>query len=327
MAGRPRTFSGPRVQAQLVSRNRPHGFSLASDRCRDEFLHTLGLGRRDRITKPNGMKITGQGFQVLLLVAVSVAGSKRVADRWPLFPESGLAVGREQVENQVTRFAAPNSGGRDEAAAPWTLRQDRRKGSAPSLRQTEGRRGLAVGTAVEPGFLTAGRIYRDEFSTLTPGNVMKFDHIHSAHESNSFCASAALFSYAAANHMQVRGQTLVWHQQLPEWLSRGEFSRQPLIAIQRGTIHSAAGRRHRKSAGPGGSLSPAGRRLRHGRGLPLDYVLELHRPEPLKPLGRVVQGIRLRAVGGRGVEVRPSEPISESIRGDGHEFRKLVRGF
>jgi hypothetical protein len=272
------------------------------------------------------MKITGQGFQVLLLVAVSVAGSKRVADRWPLFPESGLAVGREQVENQVTRFAAPNSGGRDEAAAPWTLRQDRREGSAPSLRQTEGRRGLAVGTAAEPGFLTAGRIYRDEFSTLTPGNVMKFDHIHSAHESNSFGDSAALFSYAAANHMQVRGQTLVWHQQLPEWLSRGEFSRQPLIAVQRGHIHSAAGRRQGKSARPGESLSAA-KRLRHGRGLPLDYILELHRPEPLTRLGRVVEGIRFRAAGARGVEVRPSEPISESIRGDGHAFRKLVRGF
>ncbi|MEX2301052.1 MAG: endo-1,4-beta-xylanase [Bryobacterales bacterium] len=256
------------------------------------------------------MKITGQGFQVLLLVAVSVAGSKRVVDRWPLYPESGLAVGSEQVENQTTRFAAPNSGGRDEAAAPWTLRQTRREGSAPSLRQTGGPHGLAVGTAVEPGFLAAGSVYRSavshEFSTLTPENVMKFDHIHPAHESNSFCDSAALFSCAAANHIQVRGQTLVWHQQLPEWLSRGEFSGQQQIAIERGLVHTVAGRcHHGKPAGPDSNLPPGRRRLRCGRSLPLDHVLGLcrhvlglYRPALLEPFGGVVPEIRRRAAVG-----------------------------
>jgi hypothetical protein len=255
------------------------------------------------------MKITGQGFQVLLLAAVSVAGSKRVVDRWPLFPESGLAVGSEQVENQVTRFAAPNSGCRDEAAAPWTLRQDRREGSAPSLRQTASTRGLAVGTAMGPGFLAADRIYRsvvsNEFSTLTPENVMKFDHIHPALESSSFCDSAALVSCAAANHMQVRGHTLVWRQQLPEWLSRGEFSRQRWIAIQRGHIDTVSGCcGHGKHAGPGGSVPPGSRRLRRGRGLPLDHFLGRLRPALVEPLGKVVQGIRFRAAVGRGVRVQ-----------------------
>jgi len=184
------------------------------------------------------MKITGQGFQTLLLVAVAAAGSKQVLDRWPLFADKGLAVvGKQVVEDQVTRFAAPNNGCREEAAALWTLRQDRREGSAPSLRQTAAARGLAVGTAVEPGFLAAEETCRsvvsNEFSTLTPENVMKFDHIHPARESYSFCDSDALVSYAAANHMQVRGHTLVWHQQLPEWLSRGDFSRDELVAILR----------------------------------------------------------------------------------------------
>ena len=81
-----------------------------------------------------------------------------------------------------------------------------------------------------------------EFNTLTPENVMKFDHIHPAPESFDFCDSDALVSYAAANHMQVRGHTLVWHQQLPEWLSRGEFSRDELIAILREHIQTVVGR-------------------------------------------------------------------------------------
>jgi endo-1,4-beta-xylanase len=42
--------------------------------------------------------------------------------------------------------------------------------------------------------------------------------------------------------MQVRGHTLVWHQQLPEWLSRGEFSRDELIAILRNHIQTVVGR-------------------------------------------------------------------------------------
>jgi endo-1,4-beta-xylanase len=42
--------------------------------------------------------------------------------------------------------------------------------------------------------------------------------------------------------MQVRGHTLVWHQQLPEWLSRGEFSREELIAVLRNHIQTVVGR-------------------------------------------------------------------------------------
>jgi endo-1,4-beta-xylanase len=191
------------------------------------------------------MKITGQGFQALMLVALAVAGSKHALDK------RNLATGNESsvevvVASSEAPFAAPEDGCRRDSTALWTLRQDRRVNSAPSLRQTAGLRGLMVGTAVEPGFLAADASYRsivsDEFSTLTPENVMKFDHIHPARESYSFCDSDALLSYAAANHMQVRGHTLVWHQQLPEWLSRGEFSREELITILRDHIHTVVGR-------------------------------------------------------------------------------------
>lgn len=191
------------------------------------------------------MKITGQAFQLLLLAAVVAAGGKQAVEHWPLLTKSGLA--GEVVGNGLGKGIPAYYGPcRQEAAAPWTLRQDRREGSAPSLRQIAGARSLSVGTAVEPGFLAADVTYRSvvshEFSTLTPENVMKFDHIHPARESYSFCDSDALVSYAAANHMQVRGHTLVWHQQLPEWLSRGEFSREELIAILRDHIHIVVGR-------------------------------------------------------------------------------------
>ncbi len=192
------------------------------------------------------MKITGQGFQVLLLVAVAAAGSKQAMDHWTLSGNGPAATGEALVQGLENGFTATYTPCRQEGAAHWTLRQARLEGSAPTLRQVAGDRSLSIGTAVEPGFLAADETYRSvvsrEFNTLTPENVMKFDHVHPARESYNFCDSDALVSYAAANHMQVRGHTLVWHQQLPEWLSRGEFSRDELIAILRDHIHTVVGR-------------------------------------------------------------------------------------
>jgi endo-1,4-beta-xylanase len=195
------------------------------------------------------MKITGHGFQVFLLVAIAAAGSSQIVTRWPL-PASGAEAAREalnpvqspvqSIESFLDTTACAATG------AAWTVAEGLRQDSTPSLRQSAGNPGPRIGAAVEPGLLAADANYRStvsrEFNTLTPENVMKFDHIHPAPQSFDFCDSDALVSYAAANHMQVRGHTLVWHQQLPEWLSRGEFSRDELIAILRNHIQTVVGR-------------------------------------------------------------------------------------
>jgi endo-1,4-beta-xylanase len=190
------------------------------------------------------MKITGHGFQVFLLVAIAAAGSKQIVDRWSL-PANGKEAAREAL-NQVKLIESfLDTAGCGAKAASWTVGEGRET-AAPSLWQAAGNPGLRIGTAVEPGILAADATYRSTvsrvFNTLTPENVMKFDHIHPAPQSFDFCDSDALVSYAAANHMQVRGHTLVWHQQLPEWLSRGEFSRDELIAILRNHIQTVVGR-------------------------------------------------------------------------------------
>jgi endo-1,4-beta-xylanase len=178
------------------------------------------------------MKITGHGFQVLLLVAVAAAGTKQIVTRWSL-PATGTEAAHQVVSFLETGCALN--------AASWTSVQDVREGSLQAA--GNGRR---IGVAVEPNFLAGDASYRStvshEFNTVTPENVMKFEHIHPAPESFDFCDSDALVSYAAANHMQVRGHTLVWHQQLPEWLSRGEFSRDELIAVLRNHIQTVVGR-------------------------------------------------------------------------------------
>jgi endo-1,4-beta-xylanase len=178
------------------------------------------------------MKITGHGFQVLLLVAVAAAGTKQIVTRWSL-PANGSEAART-IESFLQTGCAAN-------AASWASTEQVREGSLQAA--GNGRR---IGVAVETNFLAGDATYRStvsrEFNTVTPENVMKFEQIHPAPESFDFCDSDALVSYAAANHMQVRGHTLVWHQQLPEWLSRGEFSREELIAVLRNHIQTVVGR-------------------------------------------------------------------------------------
>ena len=42
--------------------------------------------------------------------------------------------------------------------------------------------------------------------------------------------------------MQVRGHTLVWHNELPQWLVTGKYSRDELTAIMREPISTVVGR-------------------------------------------------------------------------------------
>jgi endo-1,4-beta-xylanase len=196
------------------------------------------------------MKITGHGFQVFLLVAIAAAGSRQIVSRWSL-PAGGAEAAREALNpvqspvRSIESFLATTACAAEQTVANKIVAEGLGENSTPSLRSA-GNPGPRIGVAVEPGLLAADANYRSavsrEFNTLTPENVMKFDHIHPAPQSFDFCDSDALVSYAAANHMQVRGHTLVWHQQLPEWLSRGEFSRDELIAILRNHIQTVVGR-------------------------------------------------------------------------------------
>jgi endo-1,4-beta-xylanase len=58
-----------------------------------------------------------------------------------------------------------------------------------------------------------------EYSQLEPANEMKFDSIHPAPGSNDFVEPDALVTFAQSNSMKVRGHTLVWHHQLPDWIT------------------------------------------------------------------------------------------------------------
>lgn len=56
------------------------------------------------------------------------------------------------------------------------------------------------------------------FNSLTPENEFKFEELQPQRGQFNFSTSDKMVKYAIENNMLVRGHTLVWHNQNPEWL-------------------------------------------------------------------------------------------------------------
>ena len=93
------------------------------------------------------------------------------------------------------------------------------------LRALAERDGLFIGTAVDMTALNNEPTYRarvaSEFNSVTPENVMKWQLVEPTRGVLDFTAADQLVQFASDNHQRVRGHTLVWHNQLPAWLTSG----------------------------------------------------------------------------------------------------------
>ncbi|MFC4852346.1 endo-1,4-beta-xylanase [Actinophytocola glycyrrhizae] len=92
------------------------------------------------------------------------------------------------------------------------------------LRELAGRQ-LLIGTAVDHAAYTSDATYRarvgTEFNSITAENVMKWEVVEPERGQLDFSAADELMTAARRNGQQVRGHTLVWHNQLPAWLTQG----------------------------------------------------------------------------------------------------------
>ena len=71
---------------------------------------------------------------------------------------------------------------------------------------------------------------------------MKFGPIRPARTTLKFDYADFLENFAEVNGVQVRGQMFVWHNELPQWLVTGKYSRDELTAIMRKQIATVVGR-------------------------------------------------------------------------------------
>lgn len=76
-----------------------------------------------------------------------------------------------------------------------------------------------------------GALVAREFNQITADNAMKFKSLQPIRTVFDFKVADKLVAFAQQNEMQVRGHTLVWHQQLAGWVENGDFTRDEMIAI------------------------------------------------------------------------------------------------
>lgn len=90
----------------------------------------------------------------------------------------------------------------------------------------------SIGAAYKPFFLVGAAVYEKDinptdlhsqlltshFTSVTAENDMKWSATEPAENTFTYTKADAIVAFAKANNMAVRGHTLVWHQQTPDWV-------------------------------------------------------------------------------------------------------------
>lgn len=166
----------------------------------------------------------------LLVVAIVALGLSMTSEQ-----EAPLEV----VPPEPT-FGAADRVADTSASSPW-YGPDR-----PSLRELGEQAGVLIGAAVEPEDMAWEPLYNPtvarEFSIITTENVLKFGLVRKTPNRYVFGPADVIVDFAAQNGLQVRGHTLVWHEQLPDWLKVADYDSEELAALLKGHIETVVGR-------------------------------------------------------------------------------------
>ncbi len=73
-----------------------------------------------------------------------------------------------------------------------------------------------------------GDLLKKHFNSMTSGNDMKWDATEPQENNFTFTNADAELSFAQANGIQMRGHTLLWHNQIPAWVFTDPVTGQPM---------------------------------------------------------------------------------------------------
>ncbi len=118
---------------------------------------------------------------------------------------------------------------------------------SPHLRDLAAPRNFFIGAAVHTGAFSGDESdYRDllqrEFNVLVAENMMKFGELSRTPNTYDWTHSDALVDFAAQHGMKVRGHTLVWHQQLPKWVTSSQWTTHDVQTLLEQHIKTVVGR-------------------------------------------------------------------------------------
>ncbi|WP_055586995.1 endo-1,4-beta-xylanase [Streptacidiphilus griseoplanus] len=121
------------------------------------------------------------------------------------------------------RSAAVLAAGAAAALAVSGVTSTAAQAAGTPLRDLAAAKGIYMGVALANGTLGSDSTYRSiaatQFNAVTPENEMKWDTIEPSKGSFNYSSGDSIVSFAQTNSDKIRGHNLVWHQQLPGWVT------------------------------------------------------------------------------------------------------------
>lgn len=100
---------------------------------------------------------------------------------------------------------------------------------------------FTMGVAVSPALLTGTKaaMIQHEFGSITPENAFKMGSIHPEENKYNWKDADAIAAFAKTNGLKMRGHTLVWHNQTPDWIFKDSTGAKvsKAVLLQRLKVH------------------------------------------------------------------------------------------